>query len=387
MEPTMRFVRLLLLVVAVLVASGGQAAAADIRSGDTITVGAGETIDDDLYAFGGTISILGTVRGDVIAFSGTVIISGTVTGDVIAASGSLSVGGQVDGSVRAAGGPVAIDGRIGGDVVVGSGTLTVGANAQVTRDILVASGTVTHSGQLGRDLRAAAGTLTIDGRVGRDVNADVENLTLSTRALIEGSLTYASANEAVIPPGAAVRGPVVRREPVRQNEPATVPGPLAPIIEWAQAIVGFLVFGLLIVFIVPGFARRANDSLVRSPLVSLGVGAGVLIGLPVIAILVLIVGAFTGGWWIGLIALALYCIAIAASIPVVGLAIGTRIVPRTGRAWQLAIALVIGLAALLLVALVPVLGAVVILVAILAGLGAIVQAVAAGRTAAPVAIP
>lgn len=383
----MRFVRLLLLVAAVLVASGGQAAAADIRSGDTITVGAGETIDDDLYAFGGTISILGTVRGDLIAFSGTVIISGTVTGDVIAASGSVSVGGQVDGSVRAAGGPVAIDGRIGGDVVVGSGTLTVGPSAHVARDILVASGTVTHSGQLGRDLRAAAGTLTIDGHVGRDVNAEVENLTISARAVIDGSVTYASANEAVIPAGAAVRGPVVRREPVRQGEPATVPGPLARVVELAQAIVGFLVFGLLIVFIVPNFARRANDSLVRSPLVSLGVGAGVLVGLPIIAILVVIVGAITGGWWIGLIALALYCIAIAASIPVVGLAIGTRIVPRTGQAWQLAVALVVGLAVLLLVALVPVLGAVVVLIAILAGLGAIVQAVAAGRTAAPVATP
>lgn len=385
MQPTTRLARLLLLVVAALVASSGQAAAADIRSGDTITVGVGETIEDDLYAFGGTISILGTVRGDVIAFSGTVIISGTVTGDVIVGSGSVSVSGQVDGSVRAAGGPVTIDGRIGGDVVVGSGTLTIGANAQVARDILAASGTVTHSGQLGRDLRVAAGSLTIDGRVGRDVNADVDTLTLSARAVIDGSLTYASANEAVIPAGAAVRGPVVRREPTRQSQPAAVPGPLARVIDWAQAIVGFLVFGLLIVFIVPNFARRANDSLVRSPLVSLGIGAGVLFGLPLLAMLVIIVGAFTGGWWIGLIVLALYCIAIAASIPVVALAIGTRIVPRTGEAWQLAVALVVGLAALLLVALVPVLGAIVMLIAIFAGLGAIVQAVASGRTAAPVA--
>lgn len=381
----MRFARLLLLVVAMLVASGGQAAAADIRSGDTITVGAGETIEDDLYVFGGTISIVGTVRGDVIAFGGTLIINGTVTGDVIAASGSVNVSGQVDGSVRAGGGTIAIDGRIGGDVVVGSGTLTVGANAQVARDILAASGTVTHSGQLGRDLRVGAGSLTIDGRVGRNVQADVDTLTLSARAVIDGSLTYASANEAVIPSGAAVRGPVERREPVRQGQPTTVPGPLGRIVEWTQAIVGFLVFGLLIVLIVPGFARRANDSLRRSPLVSLGIGAGVLVGLPLLAILVLIVGAFTGGWWIGLIALALYGIAIAASIPVVGLAIGTRIVPRTGRAWQLALALVVGLAALLLVALVPVLGAIVILIAILAGLGAIVQAVAAGRSPGPAA--
>lgn len=380
-----RFARLPILVVAMLVASGGQAAAADVRSGDTITVGAGETVEDDLYAFGGTISILGTVHGDVIAFGGTVLISGTVIGDVIAGGGSVNVSGQVDGSVRAGGGTIAIDGRIGGDVVVGSGTLTIGANAQVARDILAGGGTVTHSGQLGRDLRVSSGSLTIDGRVGRNVQAEVDTLTLSARAVVDGSLTYASANEAVIPSGAAVRGPVERRAPVRRSQPPTAPGPLDRVVEWTQAIVGFLVLGLLIVLIVPGFARRTNDSLVRSPLVSVGIGAGVLVGLPLLAILVVIVGTFTGGWWIGLIVLTLYGIAIAASIPVVGLAIGTRIVPGTGRGWQLALALLVGLAALLLVALVPVLGAAVIFIAILAGLGAIVQAIAAGRNPAPAA--
>src|SRR5215210_4274145 len=96
------------------------AIAAETRPGDVITVGANETINDDLYAFGRTVEVLGTVRGDVIAAAATVTISGTVTGDVIAAGGQIRVAGDVSGSVRAAGGELAVDGRIGEDIVAGA---------------------------------------------------------------------------------------------------------------------------------------------------------------------------------------------------------------------------------------------------------------------------
>src|SRR6266542_488128 len=52
--------------------------AAEVRQGDNIVVGANETINDDLYAFGSTVTILGTVNGDVFAAGGTTTISGQV---------------------------------------------------------------------------------------------------------------------------------------------------------------------------------------------------------------------------------------------------------------------------------------------------------------------
>src|SRR5205085_11299623 len=109
-----------------IVALATPAAAADIRSGDSITVAAGETINDDLYAFGNTITILGTVRGDVIAAGATVEIDGAVSGNVMAAGNSISIRGPVAGSVRIAGNTLAIDGKVTGDVVAAGSALTVG---------------------------------------------------------------------------------------------------------------------------------------------------------------------------------------------------------------------------------------------------------------------
>ncbi len=102
------------------------ALAAEPRSGNTVLVGPNEVIDDDLYVFGRTVTVEGTVTGDLVAFGGTIAVNGLVTGDLIAAAG------EVRGSVRSAGGTVVITGSVGEDVLVGGGTMTVGPTAQVS---------------------------------------------------------------------------------------------------------------------------------------------------------------------------------------------------------------------------------------------------------------
>ena len=59
------------------------AAAADLRQGSDVTVARTETVNDDIYAGAGTISIEGTVNGNVVVGGGTVTVSGNVTRDVI----------------------------------------------------------------------------------------------------------------------------------------------------------------------------------------------------------------------------------------------------------------------------------------------------------------
>ena len=375
----MKVLRFTALVFLLLVTFGGIAAAADLRQGTTVTVGPGETVDDDLYAFGGSVTIQGTVKGDVVASGGTVIIDGTVTGSVIAGGGTVTIGGQVGGSVRAAGGTLSITGRVGGDVVVAGGTLVLAPNSTVGRDLLIGSGSITASGQVGRDLRGGGGSLTIAGRVGRDVEVQVESLELVNGATVNGALTYTSARQATIASGATVRGAVQRREP----DPRTQSAPSSPIIDWVRTLVGFLALGLLIVLLVPGFTRRANDALTRSTIVSIGIGAGLLIGAPILAVIVFAVGALVGGWWIGLIVVALLCIAIAASVPLAALAAGSWLLRTAGRPAHDAVALFVGLVALLVVAFVPVIGGLVVLLAILAGLGALAVALSRLRTPAP----
>ena len=94
MRHPIRFLMAAAACVALLATLTGVAIAQGVlgekfRSGDTLTVAAGETVPNDLYAFAGTVRIDGTVDGDLVASGGLVDVTGTVTGDVLAAGGSV----------------------------------------------------------------------------------------------------------------------------------------------------------------------------------------------------------------------------------------------------------------------------------------------------------
>jgi cytoskeletal protein CcmA (bactofilin family) len=377
----MRFVRIALLVALILALTPSTAAAAEIRSGQDITIGANETIDDDLYVFGNNISILGSVRGDVVAFGQNVSVDGTITGDLIVAASTVAVRGQVGGSVRGAGASIALNGRVTNDLIFAGNEITVSSNGRVGRDAVVAGNTATLSGPVGRDVRAGATTLKIDGPVGRDVVAQVDRLELTDKAAVEGSLTYTSANEAQIANPGSVKGRTERHVPESTTQAPAVEGPAALVLEWVKGLIGLLILGLLVVFFFPGFSRRAGEALVRSPLLTLAVGALVLIGLPILAILFFVVGALIGGWWIGFVVLALGVVLIALSIPVASVGVGSALLRVAQRPVPVWLALVLGLIVLLLVAVVPILGGIVIFLALLFGVGAATIAVAGSRRA------
>src|SRR5215216_7024531 len=106
-----------IVVLAVALASLSFPAAAQqtelggkVRSGREVTVPAGESVQGDLVASGGTVRIDGRVDGDLVATGGQVIVAGTVTGDVLVGAGSTTISGQVDGDARVASGQVRIEG-------------------------------------------------------------------------------------------------------------------------------------------------------------------------------------------------------------------------------------------------------------------------------------
>ncbi len=379
----MRLLRLLALVALILALTPTPVAAADIRQGD-VTIGTTETIDDDLYVFGTNIAINGTIHGDLIAAGNNISIDGTVTGDVIAAGQSVMIRGQVGGSVRAAGGTIVLDGKVTEDLLAAGNELTILSNGRVGRDAIVGATNATISGQIGRDLQAGSSNVKIDGGVGGNVMASVERLQLTDRATIGGNLKYTSKNEAQIANASSVKGGIERQTPANDRAPL-VTGPAALVVEWLKGLIGLLILGILVVFFFPGFSRRAGEALVRSPWLTLAIGALVLIGLPILAVVFFAVGALIGGWWIGFVVLALFVVVLALSIPVAAVGVGGALLRVARRPVPVWLALIIGLIVLLLVALIPILGGLVILCALLFGMGATTIAVVGGRRAEVVA--
>ncbi|TMG56364.1 MAG: polymer-forming cytoskeletal protein [Chloroflexi bacterium] len=380
----MRLLRLLALVALILALTPTPAAAADIRSGQDITIGTTETIEDDLYAFGTNIAINGTIHGDLIAGGNNISVDGNVTGDVIAGGNSVVIRGQVGGSVRAAGNTVVVDGKIANDLVVGGNELTILGNGRVGRDVIVGATNATISGQIGRDLQAGGANVKIDSGVGGNVTANVERLQITDRGTVGGSLKYTSKNEAQIANAASVKGSVERQTPDNGRAPL-FSGTAALVVEWLKGLIGLLILGILVVFFFPGFSRRAGEVLVHSPWLTLAVGALALIGLPILSIVFFAVGYLIGGWWIGFVVLALFVVVLALSIPVAAVGVGGALLRVARRPVPVWLALFIGLVALLLVALIPILGGIVIFCALLFGMGATTIAVVGGRRAEPVA--
>ena len=376
----MRFLRLLALVALVLALTPSPAAAADIRQGQDITIGATETIEDDLYAVGTNISISGTIHGDLVAAGSNISVDGTVTGDVIAAGNTIAIRGQVGGTVRAAGNTLVLDGKVTNDLLFAGNEVTILSNGRVGRDAVIGSANATITGQIGRDLQAGSTNLKLDGGVGGNVLATVDRLQLTDRATIGGNLKYTSKNEAQIANTSSVKGSTERVTPDNGRAPL-VTGPAALVIEWLKGLIGLLILGILVVFFFPGFARRAGEALVRSPWLTLAIGALVLIGLPILAIVFFAVGALIGGWWIGFVVLSLFVVVLALSIPVAAVGVGGAILRMTRRPVPVWLALFIGLIALLLIALIPILGGLVIFCALLFGMGATTIAVVGNRRA------
>jgi cytoskeletal protein CcmA (bactofilin family) len=375
----MRLLRLLALVALVLALTPSPAAAADIRSGD-VTIAATETIEDDLYAFGTNIAINGTIHGDLIAAGNNITVDGNVTGDVIAAGQSVVIRGQVGGSVRAAGSSVVLDGKVTNDLLAAGNELTILSNGRVGRDAIVGAANTTISGQIGRDLQAGSTNVKLDGGVGGNVVATVDRLQLTDRATIGGNLKYTSKTEAQIANTSSVKGSTERQTPSDDRAPL-VTGPAALVVDWLKGLIGLLILGILVVFFFPGFSRRAGEALVRSPWLTLAIGALVLIGLPILAIVFFAVGALIGGWWIGFVVIALLVVALALSIPVAAVGVGGALLRMTRRPVPVWLALFIGLIVLLLVALIPILGGLVIFCALLFGMGATTIAVVGNRRA------
>ena len=75
---------------AAVLAASGQVNSAVVRFGDDVTVAAGERVES-VGAFGGDVTIDGTVTGEVVAFGGDVFVTGTVEREIAAFGGDVTL--------------------------------------------------------------------------------------------------------------------------------------------------------------------------------------------------------------------------------------------------------------------------------------------------------
>ena len=313
------------------------------KENGTVSVAAGEVINDDLFIGAESVDINGVINGDVYIGAGTVNFSGRVSGDLVVGAGTVNIDDQT---------------RIGGSLLVGSGNLD-------------------NQARVGRNFFAGAGNINLNAPVGGEARLGAGKLALGSKAMINGDLTYASEEELDQAETALVKGKITRHQTpeLRRIENKNLKAEM--IKTWRTVKLGLhvisffssLIVGLVLLWVLGKPTQTITDKIVGKFGASLGWGLVLLFLAPPAILLLMITGvglplAFILG---SLFAIDLYLAKIFAS-----LALG-KVISRNFGWKKLSPAAVffVGLVVYYLLGLIPVVGFFVCLLALLSGLGGV----------------
>jgi len=352
------------------------ASAIDLRYGEeSVTVPAGEVVDETLIVQADTVTIDGTLRGDLIAVADRVVVSGLVEGNLVTGARRIEVSGRVAGSVIAAGERVRVSGAVERNVYAAADQTTIADAGQVGQDLLGLGDGVEISGRVARDATMFGTWIDVRGEIGRDLAARVEQAEILASARIGGDLraSYADEESAIrVDPAASIGGEttIERAEHVeygRWDHYASGEYWLFRALAFAAAFA----FGMAMFRLTPWlFASEVRSATELFRLLGIGLAALVLVPVAIALVALTVVG-------IPLAVLGLF--AFAAAVYSANIAVGALIgasLLRPGRepGWRgFARPLAAGLAVVFVALALPYLGGVLRLVALLLGLGLIVE--------------
>lgn len=331
----------------------------------TITVPAGQTVDDTLFAAGDAVLIDGVVTGNLMAFARRVSIKGTVKGDVICVAQTLDLEGTVGGNVFSSSQWADTSGHVAGSSVNFAQSLTLRSAARVDGDV-ISFATETHvDGAVGRDALVAGAMLEARANIGRNLKTRTARVTLAAPARVGGNFdAYVASKQNVrVDPGVTVAG---------KSETHLLPAKVSRYWQWkfyaweAVCLAGALVIGLLLYWLFPAAFTFQADTLVAI-LRKLGVGFLVLVATPIAAILVAITLI---GLPLGLISLALWLLGLYLAKIFVAAWVGqTWMEPPAGKAGPFVLALLLGLVVVYVAMNLPYVGSLLHFLIFLMGLG------------------
>jgi cytoskeletal protein CcmA (bactofilin family) len=340
---------------AALRAEGADAAPRFVHE-ETVRVAAGETQQGTLAVSCESLEIDGVVVGDVWAFCERVSIRGEVDGSVWLLGRELEVQGQVAGGLVAAGEQVRLDGSAARSVYLAGERVSVGPRARVARDAFLGAERVRVEGEVARDLSAGGERVELEGEVGRDLSAWSERVEVLPGARVGGDLhAHLPEPEALdVGEGAVVAGATDVR--VLEGHRHTMWSRYRDGRFYTWLALGFaasFLIGMLLHALAPGlFAGRLVSG--RDFFVSLGLGFAVLVLAPIALVLLALTVV---GIPAALIGLAAWGVALYLGGVVVAALIGRSLVkPRGDGARDFGMALLVGLAVIVVVKSLPFVG-------------------------------
>jgi hypothetical protein len=347
----------------------------------TVIVAKTEVINDDLFVGAKSVEIDGTVNGDAYIGAETVRITGIINGNLHVGASTVNLGGVVTGNVYIGAGQVNVSSsKIGGSLLVGSGSLNVDKDSSVGGSILAGAGTLSVSSAVKRNIYVGAGTADINSTIGGEARIGAGSISIGSNTRIAKDLYYGTGNEKGeinISDNAVISGTIHKAEyslAQRQNlERARKQVPAAfnslKLIGTILSFFGALLVGKLYLKYFDKHAKTSSDLLTKSLWRSFGTGLLITIfAIPAIVVLLItMVGIPLAG-----LAFLLLLIFIYMTKIVVGMSLGDWLTQKLNlKKMTVYNTFALGLIAIYVLKLIPVVGAITGLVVLWSGLGAL----------------
>ncbi|MBM3153615.1 MAG: hypothetical protein FJZ96_15665 [Chloroflexi bacterium] len=293
------------LSLALAIAIAPPVHAQQIYQGDTVP--AGTVLEQDVILFGREITIDGDIHGNVLILGNQVVVNGDVDGSLVLVGQNAHISGTVSGTVYA----LAL-------------TLDLAAGSSLDRDLYVVTVSLTSGREavIGRDLYAIGLDSGLNGRVGRDLHT-----TIGPIQLYNGLMTLLGFEELTLRLHFDLPQPVAPDEAGGSQTTSPLHGALlktrrvvepAPGFDWGGWALDLLrnwaalfVFGLLALWLKPGWLAESGQALRQRPLQTLASGLLVLVIAVNLYMVALVVAALVFAIGLGLNFLGLWMLSLA----------------------------------------------------------------------------
>lgn len=277
-----------LLVMLSIGATDAQASSV-IRTGESVSVLGDQKIEGDFYSAAGKFNVSGEVEEDALVVAGQITINGSIGKDAALIGAGVDVYGTIGDDLRIIAGDATIAEPVMGDLLVIAGTVHLLSTASVAGDVILLAGQATIEGSVGGDIIGRAETLRIDGTVTGNVDVNAVTLTLGDKAAIEGSVSYVSRSVAVKSLNATVGGEMTRNDPIFEPADVSLRSTVLPVLV--------VLFSVLAWYLVSRktLLQVTERALIKSPR-PIVLGAGILLLAPfaIVMLSVSMIGIFVG---------------------------------------------------------------------------------------------
>jgi len=328
------------------------------------------------YVAGASVVVTAPVSGDLSAAGGSVLATAPVSGDALLLGGSVSSRSRVAGDLRAFGGGVTIEEAVAGDLV---------ALGYSVRDVAPAHGSVfiaavnvaVESGS-GGPITVYGNDVSLAGTFEGDVTVVASGrLSLSASTTIRGKLSYQAPEPVLIPLSVSIAGGIEYTDASFLPSAGTsrALGFVSMGFFLLVRILGMLILAGLLAGLFPKLAGEvalhADAGRPREILLSMLLGFAVLVATPVLLLLLFLTFVGIG---LALLLTVLYALVALLAVTYSGILLGglfaRRFFGRDALFWHDG---VLGMFALSLVALVPVVGLFVVFLLAVFSAGTLLQ--------------